>query len=150
MQPGVKYDTMLILTGAQGMGKTTMLNKLALGKWHTDSLRTFNGKDAAEIIQGTWIVEIGELSAFKWSDLATIKQFLSQVTDRFRAAYGRNVQDYPRRCVFFGTSNDRGYLRDLTGNRRFWPLDVGENIPAKSIFRGGSDLGRGGTALAYW
>ncbi len=135
MQPGVKYDTMLILTGAQGMGKTTMLNKLALGKWHTDALHTFNGKEAAEIIQGTWIIEVGELSAFKWSDWGTIKQFLTQVTDRYRAAYGRSVQDYPRRCVFFGTSNDKGYLRDITGNRRFLPLDVGIEPSKKRIFQ---------------
>lgn len=131
--PGAKFDYMTILAGPQGIGKSTLLSKMARG-WFTDSLKTFKGKDAPELIQGVWIVEIGELSAMKQTEVEEVKQFLSQTTDRFRAAYGRNAQTYPRRCVFFGTSNQSAYLRDRTGGRRFWPVDVGTQDPRKSVF----------------
>lgn len=119
MQPGCKYDTMLILAGPQGIGKSTLLDKMSRG-WFNDSIRTFEGKEASELIQGVWLVEIGELDAFRRTDVARIKQFLSLRTDRFRAAYGRHVKDIPRCCVFFGTTNTNEFLRDRTGNRRFW------------------------------
>lgn len=133
MTPGVKYDTMTIITGPQGAGKSTLLAKMGRN-WFTDGLKTFEGKEACEIIQGMWIVEIGELEAFKKSEVNRIKQFLSQRVDRYRAAYGRNVQDCPRRCVFFGTSNTHEYLEDRTGGRRFWPVDLTEK-PTKSVFK---------------
>lgn len=136
IEPGCKYDTMLILTGPQGIGKSTLLDKMSKG-WFSDNIRTFEGKEASELLQGVWLVEIGELDAFRKSDEARIKQFLSQRSDRFRAAYGRYVQEVPRRCVFFGTTNRDEFLRDTTGNRRFWAVDVGVNQPTKSIW---SDL----------
>lgn len=129
MEPGCKYDTMLILSGPQGIGKSTLLDKMSKG-WFNDGIRTFEGKEASELLQGVWLVEIGELDAFRSSDVSRIKQFLSLRADRFRAAYGRHVKDIPRCCVFFGTTNTTAYLRDRTGNRRFWPVDVGV-IPAK-------------------
>jgi hypothetical protein len=88
-------------------------------------------------VQGVWLVEIGELEAFNKSEIGRIKQFLSQCEDIFRAAYGRHTQWCPRRCVFFGTSNNGEYLRDKTGNRRFWPLDISIINPIKNVF---SDL----------
>lgn len=134
MVPGVKFDNMIILTGAQGLGKSTLLKKMGRS-WFSDSIKTFEGKEASELVQGVWIVEIGELEAFNRSEIGRIKQFLSQCEDIFRAAYGRHVGWYPRRCVFFGTSNNGEYLRDRTGNRRFWPLDVGVRDNTKSVFK---------------
>lgn len=133
MTPGVKFDNMIILTGAQGIGKSSLLKKMGKA-WFSDSIKTFEGKEASELVQGVWIVEIGELEAFNRSEIGRIKQFLSQVEDIFRAAYGRHVEWHPRRCVFFGTSNNSEYLRDSTGNRRFWPVDVGVTAPVKGVF----------------
>lgn len=133
VEGGVKYDYMPIFTGPQGLGKSTFLSKL--GKdWYSDSLQTFEGKEAAEMIQGTWINELGELTGFNKSETNLIKQFLSKQDDIYREAYGRRTNKYPRRCVFFGTSNDWEFLRDKTGNRRFWPIEVGVIKPIKSIW----------------
>lgn len=131
---GVKYDYMPIFTGPQGIGKSTFLS--ILGKaWFSDSLTTFEGKEAAELIQGTWINEIGELTAMTKQEVSAVKQFLSKCEDIYRAAYGRQTKRYPRRCVFFGTSNDSEFLKDATGNRRFWPVDVGVHPAHKSIWK---------------
>lgn len=133
VEGGVKFDYMPIFTGPQGIGKSTFLS--ILGKeWFSDSLTTFEGKEAAELIQGTWINEIGELSAFTKQETQVIKQFLSKQNDIYRAAYGRRTDKYPRRCVFFGTSNDSEFLKDATGNRRFWPVDVGHRKATKSVW----------------
>ena len=118
-----KWEQMIILVGPQGCGKTTFIT--ALGKeWYCDSLEDFSGKEAAEIIQGQWIIEVGELAAMNRSEVLEVKQFLSKKDDVYRAAYGRHSERYPRRCVFFGTSNESSFLRDTTGNRRFWPITV--------------------------
>jgi predicted P-loop ATPase len=131
---GVKYDYMPIFTGPQGIGKSTFL--AVLGKeWFSDSLTSFEGKDAAELIQGTWINEVGELTAMTKQETSAVKQFLSKREDIYRAAYGRRTERYPRRCVFFGTSNDSEFLKDATGNRRFWPVDVGIHPAMKSIWK---------------
>ena len=133
MVPGSKYDNMVILSGPQGLGKSTLLDKMSKG-WFNDSIRTFEGKEASELLQGTWLVEISELDAFRRTDVARIKQFLSLRTDRFRAAYGRHVKELPRCCVFFGTTNTKDFLQDRTGNRRFWPVDVGVEPVAKNVW----------------
>lgn len=133
MVPGCKYDTMLILTGPQGIGKSTLLDKMSKG-WFNDGIRTFEGKEASELLQGVWLVEVGELDAFRQTDVARIKQFLSMRADRFRAAYGRHVKDIPRCCVFFGTTNTPVFLRDRTGNRRFLPVDVGVQPRQKLVW----------------
>ena len=130
---GVKYDYMPIFTGPQGIGKSTFLG--ILGKnWFCDSLTTFEGKDAAAVIQGQWIIEVGELAALSKQETSSVKQFLSKRDDVYRAAYGRRTERHVRRCVFFGTTNDTEFLKDSTGNRRFWPIDVGVNTPAKSVW----------------
>ena len=133
MLPGCKYDSMLILCGPQGIGKSTLLDKMSQG-FFNDSIRTFEGKEASELLQGVWIVEIAELDAFRRSDVACIKQFLSLRADRYRAAYGRHVKELPRCCVFFGTCNQVDFLQDTTGNRRFWPVDVGVMPHEKTVF----------------
>ena len=128
----IKFDYMPILVGPQGVGKSTFIAKLG-GEWFTDSIVSFEGKDACEIIKGKWVCEVAELTAFNRSEISTIKQFLSKVDDRFRPAYARKANTFPRRCVFFGTSNDTEFLRDTTGNRRFLPIDIKYN-PLKSVF----------------
>ena len=133
MEPGTKFDNMTILSGPQGIGKSTLLDKMSKG-WFNDSIRTFEGKEASELLQGVWLVEISELDAFRRTDVSRIKQFLSLRVDRFRAAYGRHVKEMPRCCVFFGTTNTGDYLQDKTGNRRFWPVDVGLRPPVKSVW----------------
>ena len=133
MQPGIKYDYMPILSGPQGVGKSTFLNKLGK-EWFSDSLQTFEGKEAREMVQGTWINEICELNGMSRSEITAVKQFLSQQEDIYREPYGRRTNLFPRRCVFFGTTNDTEYLRDRTGNRRFWPVDVRVQAPIKSIW----------------
>ena len=122
-KPGCKFDNVIILCGPQGIGKSTMLRKLGRG-WFSDSLTTVQGKEAYEQLHGTWINEMPELYATKKSESEAIKQFLSKSEDIFRVAYGRRTSVFPRQCVFYGTTNDSLFLRDRTGNRRFWPVEV--------------------------
>lgn len=134
MSPGAKYDTMVILSGPQGIGKSTLLRIMGR-KWYSDSLQSFEGKEAAELIQGTWLNELGELRGLSRSETNAVKQFLSKVEDIYREPFGRRTNSFPRRCVFFGTTNDVEFLKDLTGNRRFWPIDVGVYPVVKNVFR---------------
>lgn len=124
MEPGCKFDYIVVLVGAQGIGKSLILNKLG-GQWFSDSISTVQGKEAYEQLQGMWILEMGELWATRKADVEAIKLFLSKQSDNFRVAYGHHTTVFPRQCVFFGTTNDKEFLRDKTGNRRFWPLEVG-------------------------
>ena len=120
--PGTKFDYMPVLNGAQGIGKSTFISNLGM-EWFSDSLNLsdMNDKTAAEKLQGYWIIEIGELAGMKKADLDKVKAFVSRVDDKYRASFGRRVTPHPRQCVFFGTTNsENGYLRDITGNRRFW------------------------------
>lgn len=131
--PGIKYDTMPILAGPQGIGKSTLLRLLG-ADWFSDSLTVFTGKEACEMLQGSWIVEVGELVGISRAEENQVKQFLSRVEDIFRESYGRRTGRYPRRCVFFGTSNEYEFLRDRTGGRRFFPIDCMKRQPTKSVF----------------
>lgn len=132
MTPGVKFDPMLILSGPQGLGKSTFFR--LLGKdWYSESLSTFEGKEAAELIQGYWIIEAGELAGMNKSEMNTVKQFLSKTEDIYREPYGRHTRPFPRSCILVGTTNHKEILRDLTGNRRFWPVDLGERNPGKHV-----------------
>ena len=121
--PGCKFDYMLLLVGDQGLGKSFLINKLG-GKWFSDSLTTVIGREAYEQLQGAWIVEMAELSAARKADIEALKHFISKQEDIFREAYGRRTEVYPRQCIFIGTTNDKECLRDRTGNRRFWPVNV--------------------------
>ena len=133
MKPGEKFDNMPILTGPQGVGKSTMLKKLGK-EWFSDSLTTFSGKEAAEMLQGIMIFEIGELNGMNRSETNAVKQFLSKTEDIFRPAYGRNTVTRPRQCVFIGTTNDTEFLKDPTGARRFWPVEIRKIEPVKDVF----------------
>jgi len=123
-KPGIKYDTMLVLCGPQGIGKSTLISKLG-GEWFSDSLQLSDTHDktAAEKLQGYWLFEIGELAGLKKADVEILRSFLTRQNDIYRASFGKRATPHPRQCVFFGTTNaENGYLRDVTGNRRFYPI----------------------------
>lgn len=121
MHPGIKYDQCLVLSGPQGIGKSTILR--ALGRDHyNDSITSFVGKDAMVQLQGSTLIELSEMQASNKAENDQIKAFISRQTDRFRMPYGRRMADFPRTCVFCGTTNDYVFLKDRTGGRRFWPI----------------------------
>lgn len=124
LQPGIKADAALVLEGAQGAGKSSLLGVIG-GEYFTDDVHDLSSKDAALAISRAWIVELPELSALGRAEVELVKAFLSRTVDRFRPPYGRALVELPRRCVFGGTTNRGDYLRDDTGNRRFWPVGVG-------------------------
>lgn len=133
-EPGCRVDNMLILEGGQGVKKSTTLEILG-GEWYTDAALDFANKDSLLILQGRWIVEMAELEGMNKAETSQTKKFLTQHTDLFRPPYGRKLAKYPRRCVFAGTVNLDAYLKDDSGNRRFWPVRVGEEIRADDLRR---------------
>lgn len=132
--PGIKFDNVLVLVGPQGIGKSYLIK--LLGKdWHSDSVITVKGKEAFEQLQGAWLIELAELSATRKAEAEAVKHFISKQEDAYRPAYGRQLAVFPRQCVFFGTTNDFVFLRDKTGNRRFWPVEVGKGERVKSLWK---------------
>lgn len=123
MEPGVKFDYMVVLVGPQGSGKSSFWRRLAK-LWFSDSFSMRTEKEAYESLHGAWIVEVAELSAFKKKDIDEIKHFLTKQYDSYRPAYGRHVITVPRQSVLVGTTNELTFLRDDTGNRRFLPVRV--------------------------
>ncbi len=133
-EPGCKFDTALVLCGGQGLGKTEIVSRLG-GDWFSNSLATFKGKDAFEQLQGSWIIEIGELEALRTNELETVKHFMTKTSDKFRGAYQRRTETVKRQCIFVGTSNNHDFLKDPTGDRRWYPIDVGETSITKNLFK---------------
>lgn len=132
--PGTKFDSVLILNGPQGIGKSTFFAKLA-GDWFSDSLTLTDMKDKAgpEKLQGYWILELGELAGMRKTDVEVVKSFISRSDDKYRASYGVNVESHPRQCIIVGSTNaESGFLRDITGNRRFWPVRISGDGKRKS------------------
>lgn len=123
MQPPVKMDCMLILEGEQGLGKSTVFRILG-GEWFMDTNFAMGDKDGFQQLQGVWITELAELDSLNKAETTRAKQFLGAMTDRYRPSYARLARDFPRQCVFGGTTNQSVYLRDSTGNRRYWPVEV--------------------------
>lgn len=133
--PGVKFDYLPVLIGAQGIGKSTFIR--IMGKsWYSESLKISDMKDktAAEKLLGSWVIEISEMDGMNTTKADTLKSFLSAQEDKYRPAYGRETVTNKRQCIIIGTSNEREFLKDDTGNRRFWPIDVGKHEPSKSVF----------------
>lgn len=125
-KPGTKFDSILVLSGPQGLGKSTFF--AILGKqWFSDSLSISDMRDktAAEKLLGNWILEISEMNGIRKTEVEVVKSFVTRQDDKFRQAYGVNVESHPRKCVIVGSTNsESGFLRDVTGNRRFWPVHV--------------------------
>ncbi len=123
MEPGCKFDYMLILEGAQGMRKSTLFRALA-GDYFADTGLVLGDKDSYQQLQGRWLYEFAELDAFGKAEVTKIKSFVASASDYFRASFDRRARDYPRQLVFGGSTNEVHFLTDTTGNRRWWPLTV--------------------------
>lgn len=123
LEPGVQADHIIVLEGPQGAGKSTAA-KILGGEWYLGSLPDISQKDAAALLQGSWIVEIGELDAFRGAAATRVKNWVTTRVDAYRPAYGRFMVRRPRQCVFVGTTNELHYIDDSTGGRRFWPVPI--------------------------
>lgn len=133
-QPGIKFDCLTVIDGAQGIGKSTLLKELVGDEYYSEtlSLTDLDDKTGAEKLQGYWVIEIGELAGMKKADVEKVKGFLSTTDDKYRPSYGRVVESHPRQCVVIATVNgERGYLRDITGNRRFWIIKCRQKEQAR-------------------
>lgn len=133
--PGCKFDNMVIFEGEQGLLKSTLINILG-GEWYAEIPFRDTEKDLIDAIRNVWFAEVGELAGFDRRDVSSLKSFLSRSTDLVRLPYARESQYYPRHCIFIGTINPEGnneYLRDTTGNRRFWPIKCGEKLDLESV-----------------
>jgi len=138
--PGCKFDYCMILTGRQGLGKSYFVGKMAhKTEWYNDNLSTIEGDAAIEKIRGKWIVELAELLATKRAkDVESIKSFITTQNDTIRPKYMRETENWPRRCIFIGTTNSNSFLVD-NENRRFLPVPCGQNEPLMSMFDDGAD-----------
>jgi putative DNA primase/helicase len=123
MQPGCKADTVLIMRGPQGSGKSTSLSILG-GDWFRDTPIDLASKDRFSALQGAWIYELAELDSLRRAEAQTLKAFVSSQRDSYRPSYGRNTRDVPRTTVFAGTTNDDEFLQDATGSRRWWVIET--------------------------
>ncbi|KGN98419.1 hypothetical protein HQ36_02050 [Porphyromonas gingivicanis] len=139
--PGCKYDYCLILTGPEGVGKSTLLGKMG-GEWFNDSITTTEGKEGMEQLRRAWIIEMGELASLKRSEVESVKAYLSKQTDIYRAAYGRRTEEHPRQCIFCGTTNEGLFLKGDNGNRRFWVIEVNPTLRKYSKWQEALDRDR--------
>lgn len=133
-QPGIKYDTCTVFVGRQGLGKSKFISKLAINQdWFTDGVTTFDGKEFYESIQGKWLIELGEGTAFQKSIKERSKQAIASQQDSYRKPYARNPITLKRQCIFLGTTNNYDFLKDETGDRRYYPIDVDRRNATKNI-----------------
>ncbi len=127
MEPGCKVDNMLVLEGRQGLRKSSAAAALAVrDSWFVDDLPDLGDKEAKIQLRGKWIIEVAELATVRKSQIEATKRFLAARVDTYRCVYGLRTADHTRQCVFLGTTNDKEYLRDPTGNRRYWPVKCGQ------------------------
>ena len=136
-EPGRKFDNMLVLVGPQGLGKSTLVQVMSRGRF-SDSVNNLKGKEGYEQLRGAWLVEFAELASFKRAEIEIVKNFVSKTEDSYRPAYGEFIRTFKRRCVFFGTTNEVEFLKDRTGARRFWPIQVDgpDIIPEEGVLIG--------------
>lgn len=133
--PGIKFDCVPVLDGDQGIGKSTIVKDLVTSEYYSEtlSLTDMDDKSGAEKLQGFWAVEIGELAGMKKADIEKVKAFLSTCDDKYRPSYGKVVESHPRQGIIIATVNgERGYLRDITGNRRFWIIKLHQKKQKKT------------------
>jgi putative DNA primase/helicase len=135
-EPGCKFDNVLTFVGKEGIGKSTLVAKLAK-EWFSDCLGDIHGKEGMESLRGVWIMEIAEMASLRRADQEAIKRFISSREDVYRPAYGRQLVRFPRQCIFFATTNKEDFLTGSHGNRRFWPVATHVQQPTKDVF---SDL----------
>lgn len=133
MEPGCKVDNVLILEGKQGHRKSTALKVLAGAPWFTDTPIQIGNKDTYAVLAGKWVIELAELDSLNKADSSAVKSFFATAVDRFRNFYGKRATDVPRQCVFAGSVNFDTYLKDESGNRRYWPLRVGGMVDIDGI-----------------
>lgn len=132
-QPGCKADCMLVLEGEQGDLKSTALRTLTPKEdWFTDQIPKLDDKDSSIQLHGKMIIEFGELASFSRHEVEVVKSFLSRQVDTYRRVYGKETEDFPRQCVFAGSTNSDEWLKDETGGRRFWPIKC-KKISIKAI-----------------
>lgn len=141
MEPGCKFDYCPVLEGPGGMGKSTLARALASPGFFSDAhFDLTRGKEGQEQVQGVWLYELAELANLGKAEVNLIKAFISMMVDRYRPSYGRTVEAFPRQCVMVGTTNEDTYLRDRTGNRRFWPIPVRHRILMDWLLRNRDQL----------
>ena len=134
IEPGCKFDYCPVLEGMGGLRKSTLVEVLAGARHYSDTpFDIGHGKEAQEQVQGIWLYEVAEMSNFSKAEVGLIKGFISSKVDRYRVAYGTTVGSFPRQCVLVGTTNENTYLRDRTGNRRFWPIPVRNMIKTEWV-----------------
>lgn len=133
LKPGIKFDLVLTLVGGQGTGKSTLAKKLGKS-WFSDTFMTVQGKEALEQIQGAWIIEMAELAGLRKAEVEAVKHFISKQEDTFRPAYARSSETYLRQCIFIATTNNKEFLKDPTGNRRFIPIEIDTTMATRDIF----------------
>jgi len=132
-RPGIKFDFVLTQVGPEGKGKSELFSKLA-GQWFSDTFNGVHGKESFEQLQGVWMIEIGELSGLKKADVDAVKLYIAKKADRYRVAYGKRTDNFPRQCIFVGTTNELQFLTSINGNRRFWPVVIWFDTPLYSVF----------------
>lgn len=131
---GCKHDTVMILVGAEGTAKSVFFKRLG-GAWHSDTFDMTNGKEVFEQLQGKWIIEIAEFDKLSRQEVGQVKYFVTKKADTYRPAYGHVPEDFPRQCVFFGSTNEDNFLKSETGNRRFYPVQVQNGMFEKNLLR---------------
>lgn len=132
-EPGIKFDTVLTLVGKEGIGKSTVISKLAQN-WFSDCLGDIHAKEGMESLRGVWIMEIAELGAFRRAEKEAIKRFITSREDLYRPAYGKQQVKFPRQCIFFATTNEEDFLTGSHGNRRFLPISTLVQPATKNVF----------------
>lgn len=147
--PGCKVDTMLVLEGEQGYGKSSILRILAGDDWYLEHVGPIDTKETPQLFRRKWLVELGELATLRKTDVETMKGFTSRTVDTYRPPYARRSQDFLRQCVLAGTTNAQVYLHDETGGRRYLPVIVPNtvNLPRLAAAR---DQLLAEAAVAFW
>ena len=132
MEPGCQMDYVLIFCGKEGQGKSTAIDALANG-WFTDSIDDVHGDEAMRKLQGIWVVEFGEIEAWRKAEATTLRNFITRKDDKYRALFEDNVRSHLRRCVFTGTTNPMWFLDQDSANRRYWPVTCGGPVDVTAV-----------------
>lgn len=133
-QAGCKFEIVPVLTGKQGIGKSTLAKRLAGREFFADDLPSMKTKDDTLLLLGNWLIELSELSAMRKTDIESTKRFISTTTDKCRKPYARTTSELPRTCGFIATTNDAEFLLDYSGNRRLFPVPCGCRQPTVDVF----------------